>query len=158
SPTQTVNIDATAPVVTLTTVNGTARTFPYSTNVNITSVGGACGTLSGDVPTVSLAVTAASTQNVTAPCTSGAWTFSFTTALSAAAPYNLTATQHDSFAHPGTSGTQAITLDTTAPVVSITSVNGTLRTFPYTTNTTVTSVGGACGTTAGDGATVSVAV
>ena len=49
-----VRFDKTAPVVTLTSVNGSAVTFPYSTNQNVTSVGGACGTASGDMATVNV--------------------------------------------------------------------------------------------------------
>ena len=37
-------IDTTAPTVTITRVNGATRTFPYFTNANITSIGGACTT------------------------------------------------------------------------------------------------------------------
>ena len=142
---QTINLDATAPVVTLTSLNGTARTFPYSTNVNATSVGGACGVLAGDSATVSVAVTGTTTQNGTAPCTAGAWTYTFAPALSAAGTYNVTATQTDSFANVGTSGAQSVVIDTTPPVVTLTQVNGTARTFPLSTNVAATSVGGACG-------------
>ena len=104
---QTINVDAVAPVVSLTALNGTARTFPYSTNVTATSVGGVCGTLSGDSATVSVAVTGASIQNGTTACTAGAWTYTFAPALSAAGAYSVTATQTDTFANTGTSGAQS---------------------------------------------------
>jgi hypothetical protein len=35
--------------VTLTTVNGTARTFPYTTSATVTTLGGTC-TTAGGVP------------------------------------------------------------------------------------------------------------
>ena len=155
---QTITLDLTAPVVTLTSVNGTARTFPYTTNLAATSVGGACGTAAGDTATVSIVVTGASTQNGTAPCSAGAWTFTFATSLAATGTYSVLAVQSDAVGNSGTSGSQTINIDATAPVVTLTSVNGTARTFPYTTNLAATSVGGACGTAAGDNATVSVAV
>ena len=139
-------------------MNGTASTFPLSTNATATSVGGACGTATGDTASVSVVVTGASTQNGTAPCTAGAWTFTFATALSAAGTYNVTAIQTDAAGNSGTSGAKTITLDTTAPAVNLTSVNGTAQTFPYSTNLAVTSVGGTCGTAVGDNATVTIAV
>ena len=37
-------------------------------------------------------------------------------------------------------------------------MNGTPHTFPYISNTTVTTVGGACGSSIGDSATISVAI
>ena len=155
---QTITVDTTAPGVTLTTENGTARTFPYTTNATATSVGGACGTAASDSTTVNIAVTGSTTQNGTAPCAAGAWTYSFSPTLSASGTYNVTATQTDTAANIGTSGVKAITIQTTAPTVTLTTVNGTGRTFPFSTNATVTTVGGACTTAAGVNATVSVSV
>ena len=156
---KTITVDTTAPVVTLTTVNGTARTFPYTTNATVTTVGGACGsTRSGDPATVTVAITGASTQSGTATCTRGVWTFTPTTALSANGTYTITATQTDTATNTGTSGAQSITINTAAPIVTFTTVNGTARTFPFTTNATVTTVGGTCTTAAGVNPTVSVAI
>src|SRR5262249_3830652 len=135
-----ISIDTSAPVVTLTTVNGTAQTFPYTTGQTITSVAGACGTAIGDNPTVSVAVTGAGTQSGTAPCTSGARTFTFATALSTTGAYAVTATQTDTVGNTGTSGAKTINVDNTVPIVSLTRVNGTARTFPYFSNVAVTSV------------------
>src|SRR5262249_20471162 len=153
-----ITIDKTAPIVAITTVNGTARTFPLTTNATTTSVGGTCGTVTGDIGTVSIAVTGGSSQNGTAPCSSGAWTFSFATALSAEGAYNITTTQTDGAGNIGTTGAQTITIDKTPPIVSIASVNASPASFPLSTNGTVTSVGGACGILARDAGTVSVSV
>src|SRR5262249_40599407 len=145
-------------VVTLTTVNGSVRTFPYTTNIAVTTLGGACGVAAGDVATVSVAITGATTQNGTTPCSAGVWTYTASPALSASGTDSVTATQSDTATNTGTSGAQTITINTAAPVVSLTTVNGTARTFPYTTNATVSSFGGACTTAAGVNATVSVAI
>jgi hypothetical protein len=139
-------------------VNGTPRTFPFNTNVVVTAVGGACGTAAGDNPTVSVTIGGTSTQNGSAPCTAGAWALSLTTPLSATGPYTVTATQTDGVGNTGSSGAQTINLDTSGPVVTITDVNGAPRTFPYSTNAALTSVGGACGNAPGDNATVSIAI
>src|SRR5262249_5875482 len=153
-----VTVDTTSPVVTLTAVNGSVRTFPYSTNVSVTTVSGACGVASGDAATVSVAITGAATQNGTAPCSGGAWTYTTSPTLSASGTYSVTATQTDTASNTGTSGAQSITINTAAPTVTLTTVNGTARTFPYITTATVSTVGGACTTAAGVNATVNVAI
>ena len=155
---KTITVDTTAPVITLTSVNGTVRSFPYTTNTNVTTVGGACGSASGDIATISVAITGASTQSGTATCGSGTWTFSPTTALSADGTYSITATQTDTAANTGTTGAQSVTINTLAPIVTLATVNGTAQTFPFSTNATVTSVGGACTTAAGVNPTVSVSI
>ena len=59
----------------------------------------------------------------------------------------------------GTSGTQAITVDKTAPVITLTRANGQNRTFPLTITATVTSVGGStCGRASGDLPTITITV
>src|SRR5262249_220603 len=150
---QTITVDRTAPVVTLTTVNGIVRSFPYTTNATVNTVGGACGTAAGDSATVSVAITGAATQNGTAPCSGGAWTYTRTRALSANGTYAVTATQTDTATNSTTTGAVSITINTAAPTVTLASVNGTARTFPFITNTTVTTIGGACTTAAGVNAT-----
>src|SRR5205807_287477 len=80
-------VDKTAPAVTLTKVNGSGVTFPYSTNTNVTSIGGACGTASGDSATVSWSVSGGSTQSGSTSCTLGSWSANLTTALSADGSY-----------------------------------------------------------------------
>src|SRR5262249_31170444 len=123
-----------------------------------TAVSGACGTATGDDTTVSIAIGGGGNETGTAPCTAGAWSYTLVTPLSAGGNYTATATQTDSALDNRTSGAKAITIDTTAPVVSINTVNGTVRTSPFTTNATVTTFGGSCGTTAGDASTVSIAI
>src|SRR5262249_12432581 len=146
---QTINVDRTLPLVTLTNVNGTARTFPLSINVTVTTVGGACGTAAGDAATVAIALTDAGSGNGTAPCTAGAWTYTFSTPLAANGVYTVTATQTDTAGNTGTSGAKSITVQTAAPTITLATVNGTARTFPYTTSATVTTFGGTCTTAAG---------
>ena len=65
-------------------------------------LGGTCGTAAGDNTTVSVAITGASTQNGTATCTAGAWTFTPATALSVDGTYSVTATQTDTASNIGT--------------------------------------------------------
>jgi len=154
-PPVTVVNDSTPPVVTVTSVNGSARTFPYSTNVDVTSFGGSCGTLTGDSTMVTPLLNGAATAPATATCDSGTWTLTLTTALSTDGSRTLSARQSDAAGNTGTAPGQTVTIDKTAPLVSVTSVNGSVRTFPYFTNANVTSIGGTCGTLTGDLATVS---
>ena len=130
------------PTVTITTVNGTARTFPFTTNATVATVGGACTTAAGVNASVSILISGASTQNGTATCATGAWSFTPTTALAADGVYSVTATQSDTASNVGTSGAHSITVDKTIPVVTLTTVNGTARTFPFISNATVTTLGG----------------
>jgi hypothetical protein len=151
-----IRIDETDPAVTLTKVNGSTRTFPYLTNASITSVGGACGTVSGgsasdDSSTVEWSI---GPRNGSAACSSGSWTSGSFTAISSDGTYTASATQSDGAGNTGSSGNKMVTLDATPPTVTLTKVNGVTRTFPYSTNGTITSIGGACGTSAGDTATV----
>jgi large repetitive protein len=148
-------IDSTAPTVSLTSVNGSARTFPFSTNVNVTSIGGTCGSIGGDSTTVSPLINGSATVPATATCSSGAWSITLTTALTTEASRTLSATQTDTAGNIGSATSQTLTIDKTAPVVSVTSVNGSARTFPYSTNVNVTSIGGTCGSIGGDSTTVS---
>ncbi|MFL5754928.1 MAG: hypothetical protein ACJ77N_01385, partial [Chloroflexota bacterium] len=109
--------DSTPPAVTLTKVNNAAVTFPLTTNTNVTSIGGACGTATRDVLTVSWSATDGITpQNGSVSCTSGTWTATLTTALSAAGNYTVSATQSDG-PNTGTTGNKSITIDKTAPTV-----------------------------------------
>ena len=140
-------IDRTAANVTLTDVNGAARTFPYSTNANVTSVGGSCEpggspvsvTLGGNLTTPPLAPRSPS----------GSWTLNLLTPVSSEGTYVFAASQIDTAGNTGSSGNKSVTIDKTAPTVTLDKVNGTTRTFPYSTNANVTSVGGSC--TTGDG-------
>src|SRR5262249_55249572 len=133
--------------------------FPFSSSGAITFVGGACGTLPGDNATVSVTIGGAGSENGTAPCSSGAWSYTFITPLATnGGVYTVTATQTDSVGNTGTTGAQSLSVDTIAPTVPLTTVNGSARTFPLNLTVNATSVGGACGVTFGDGSNVSVAV
>jgi hypothetical protein len=112
----TVNGDTTPPTVTITKVNLAVVAFPFSTNANITSIAGSCGTATGDIATVTVAI---STQNGTAACNAGAWSWPLVTTISAPGSYTATATQVDAAGNTGTSGSQTITIDKTAPTVTI---------------------------------------
>ena len=57
----------------------------------------------------------------------------------------MSASQLDAAGNNGSSGSKSVTIDKTAPTVTLTKVNGTTVTFPYSTNVNVTSVGGTCG-------------
>src|SRR5207248_3346167 len=139
-------------------LNGSSATFPVTTNANLSSVGGSCGTASGDVATVSVSITGAGSQSGTASCTSGAWTFNLSPNLSAEGGYSATASQLDAAGNSGGGGAKSVTPDKTAPVVSVATVNGSIVAFPYSTRTNTTSVGGSCGTLSGDSGSVSVTI
>src|SRR5262249_28416879 len=129
-----------------------------TTSATVTSFGGGCTTAAGVNTTVSVSITGASTQNGTANCTAGAFTYTPTTAFSADGVYTVTVTQSDTAGDTGTTGPQGLPVAKPTPVVSLTTVNGTTRTFPYLTNAVATTVGGACGVLAGDSTIVSVTV
>jgi Chitobiase/beta-hexosaminidase C-terminal domain len=145
------SVDTTAPSVALTKVNGNAASFPYRLNQDVTSIGGTCGTASGDAGSVSWSVGSASGV---ATCTSGTWTSGSFAAIAAEGTYTAQASQTDTVGNTG-SATGTVTIDKTAPAVAVTTVNGTARTFPYATNQSITSIGGTCGTATGDQTAIS---
>ena len=151
-------IDKTAPIVTLTKVNGSTVAFPFSTNANVTSIGGACGSLTGDSATINVTVDASPTAPASTSCVAGAWTLTLTTAITAEGTYVFAATQGDTAGNTGSSGNKSVTIDKTAPIVTLTKVNGSTVAFPFSTNANVTSIGGACGSLTGDSATINVTV
>ena len=114
----TFTLDVTAPVVTITQVNGSSVTFPYGTDIDLSSIGGTCGVLSGDAGSVSVTIDAVATVPPTATCSSGTWTLTFTTPISTEAVYAFIATQDDTAGNIGTSGSTSVTLDKTPPVAS----------------------------------------
>ena len=122
-----VTVDNTAPVVTLTKVNGSTVTFPFTTGTNVTSVGGACTNAASDFTTVSVTV---GTENGTATCTAGAWTYTLTTPLSTDGAYTASATQSDQAGNVGSSGSKSITLDKTAPSISAAVIANTITSTP----------------------------
>jgi hypothetical protein len=144
--------------VNLTQVNGVVRTFPYTTNVAVTSLRGPCSNGSGDSTTVSITITGPTSESDTRVCSAATWLHTLTTPLTVNGTYTVTVTQSDAAGNVGTSGPKTIVVDTVAPIVTLTSVNGAPRTFPYTSNTNVILLAGACGTAAGDAGTVSIAI
>ncbi len=127
-----VTVDNTAPAPTVTQVNGSTRTFPYFTNANVTSVGGACGTSSGDIASVSITITGALNKSGTATCSSGAWTYAISPSWSAEGSSDVVVAQDDLAGNTGTSPTRTVSIDKTSPVVSAT----------VAASTTDTTVGG----------------
>lgn len=148
---ETVKIDTSSPSVAVTKVNGTAVAFPYRTGQDVTSIGGTCATAAGDSATVGWTF---GPRSGSASCTSGSWSSGGFAAVSADGTYTAQASQDDSAGNTG-SDSHSVTIDKTAPSVAVTQVNGTTRTFPYSTAATVTSIGGTCGTATGDSGSVS---
>ncbi|MFL5797130.1 MAG: beta strand repeat-containing protein [Actinomycetota bacterium] len=145
--------DVTAPAVSLTRVNGSTVAFPLLTNAQVTSVGGSCGSATGDVATVSVAVTGSQAQSGTASCSFGSWTYTASPPLSADGSYSVVAAQSDLAGNVGSSGTQSISVDRTAPAVTLTSpANGSAVT------TSTPTFSGSAGNAAGDGSTITIKV
>jgi hypothetical protein len=150
-------IDTTAPTVTVTSANGSVRTFPYFTNVNVTSIGGTCGNMPGDSATVSPLINGAATAPATATCTSGVWTLTLTSALTTEASRTLSATQADTAGNTGTATSRTLTIDKTAPTIGISSCtggNGHRNTVAGTTNDNGSTVSVKIFTGAGTGGTL----
>ena len=143
----TVTYDTVAPSVAVTGVNGATRTFPYSTNVDVTSISGTCGTASGDLTAVNWSI---GLRSGSATCSAGTWASGTFAAISADGTYTADATQADAAGNTGNATDRTVIVDKTAPSVAVTGVNGATRTFPYSTNVDVTSISGTCGTASGD--------
>ena len=129
----------------MTSVNASVLTFLFSFNVTATTVVYTFSTLSGDSATVSPLINGSPTVPATATCTAGAWTLTLTTALSTSGSRTLSATQTDTAGNTGTATNQTLKIDKTDPVVSVTSVKGSVRTIPDSTNGHATKNGGECG-------------
>jgi hypothetical protein len=123
-----VTIDNTAPAPTVTQVNGSTRTFPYFTNADVTTVGGACGSASSDVATVTVTITGVLDKTGTASCTSGAWTYAISPAWTAAGSSDVVVAQDDLAGNTGTSSAKTVSIDKTTPVVSATVMASTTDT------------------------------
>lgn len=152
----TYTLDGESPVVTLGRVNGASVSFPFFTNIGVTSIGGSCGTAPGDSTGVTVTVTGPSNLATTAACTAGSWTR--LTSFTGDGSYALLATQADSVGNQGTSSVRNIVIDRTAPVVDITKVNGVAATFPLNRNSNVSSLGGTCTNGSTDSPNVNVSV
>jgi hypothetical protein len=112
-------IDTTPPVVTVTHVNGLARTFPYTTGANLSSIGGTCSVGPGDVATVTPRINGVGTTPATAACQpGGTWTLTLTTPQSTSGTRTVSATQGDLAGNTGTAPDQAVVLDKTPPTVN----------------------------------------
>jgi hypothetical protein len=149
----TFTIDTAAPSVTLTKVNGSTVTFPFTTSTAVTSTGGACGTASGDSSTVSWSVTGSASESGSTTCSSGSWTATLTTPLGAAGTYTVAATQGDAAGNTGSSGNKSITIKGTT--VSKTASKAYTLTVPaHDTSVTFTldGAGGGGGASGGSGA------
>ena len=94
----TVTYDTVAPSVAVTGVNGATRTFPYSTNVDVTSISGTCGTASGDLTAVNWSI---GLRSGSATCSAGTWASGTFAAISADGTYTADATQADAAGNAG---------------------------------------------------------
>ncbi len=111
-------IDAAPSVVTVTSVNGSARTFPFTTGADVDKIGGTCGTAVGDAATVSPRINGNPTTPATATCSSGLWTLTLGTPLSTNGTRTLSATQQDAAGNIGTAPPQTLIIDKAPPTVS----------------------------------------
>jgi hypothetical protein len=107
-------IDTTAPAVSVTKVNGSTVTFPYTLNQDVTSIGGTCGSATGDLSPVSWSFGA---RSGTATCSAGSWSSGTFTAITAESTYTAQASQSDSVGNTG-SDSKSVTIDKTAPTLS----------------------------------------
>ena len=87
----------------------------------MTSVGGSCTT--GDSP-VSVTLDGNPTSPASATCSAGNWTLTLTTTLSGEATYTFAASQTDAATNSASTGNKQVTIDKTAPVVTLDAVNG----------------------------------
>ncbi len=110
--------DVTAPVVTVTHVNGATRTFPFNSNAPVATIGGACGMVPGDGATVAPLIGGAPTTPATAPCSAGSWTLTLTAPVTAQGSIVLSATQSDAAGNTGTATPRTVTIDTIRPTVA----------------------------------------
>jgi hypothetical protein len=158
---RSITLDKTAPLVTLTQLNGSPATFPFTTNsVAVASIGGACGTLTGDSATVSWSVTGSSTQSGSTSCSAGSWTATLPTPLGFAGSFTASATQADTAGNTGSSGAKSITINNGAPLTKTAAGTYTLTVPAHVTSFTFTmrgagGGGGVNSPTAGAGGSVS---
>ncbi len=110
--------DVTAPVVSVTSVNGTTRAFPYLTGASIASIGGECGMAPGDSATVSPRIDGDPTTPAASPCTAGSWSLTLSTPLSTVGTHTVGVTQDDAAGNTGVAPTTLVIIDATAPTVT----------------------------------------
>ena len=155
SAARTFRIDSTAPAVSVTSPATGSRT--NDTTPTITGTG---GTATGDANAVTVKLYAGPTASgsplqTATPAVGGGGGWSFTAAALPEGTYTVQATQTDnaSPANTGTSSANTFVVDTTAPVVAVTSPSDSSR-----TNDTTPDISGTGGTLAGDAGTVTVRV
>ena len=141
TPDASIIRDALAPGVSLTNVNGIARSFPVILKPSIASVGGACATGGGPI---SITLDGGATTPGTAACTSGAWLLTFSTAVGAEGVHMLSASQTNGSGHTAGTGAVSVRVDTTAPVVAGPSLSNELvdAGTPVTITSSATDPGG----------------
>jgi major membrane immunogen (membrane-anchored lipoprotein) len=144
----TFTVDTTAPVVSLSPVLS-------PTNDATPKLEGAGGIAEGDIATATVTVykgglvggTVAATGSV--PVTTGSW--SYTSTHLEDGTYTAEATQKDEAGNEGTSAEVTFTVDTTAPVVSLSPV-------PSPTNNATPALTGGAGSAVGDDSTAAVKI
>ena len=143
---QVYTIDRTAANVTLTDVNGAARTFPYLTNQNVASLGGSC---EPDGSPVHVTHNGGPTTPPLAPCSpSGSWTLNLITPVSTDGVHNFAASQVDAAGNSGSSGNKPVQIDKTAPNVQCGSTDGNWHADNVSINCTATDGGSGLATLA----------
>ena len=103
----------------MTKVNGAAVSFPFATSANVTSIGGTCGTASGDLAPVAWSIG----EPVRHGDLLGRSLDVGVVHDLGAGSYTATASQSDQAGNTGSSGSKSVTVDKTAPTVS--SINRT---------------------------------
>ena len=119
SDTITITLDTTAPTITVTAPNGGAD---FTTAIASQTVSGTCST-----DTVNLATTLGTFND--SSCADGTWSLNAYTMAEGANVFTISG--EDGLGNP-TSDTITITLDTTAPTITVTAPNGGAD---FTTNT-----------------------
>jgi hypothetical protein len=144
--------DNVAPVVTVTSPAGGA-TLSTATP----SLAGATGTAAGDLPAVTVRVYAGATatgspvQTIPSVGTGGLW--SATPSALADGTYTVQAQQSDTYGNTGTSAPRTFSIDSTAPVVSLTVPAAGAR-----LQTATPALSGVAGNSSGDGSQVTVRI
>src|SRR5207302_948421 len=97
-------------------INGGAVSFPYDTNQDATSIGGACTSGDGEV---TWSVSGAASEGSSSLCSSGTWSASLSPALSAQGAYTVSASQTNT-GNIGSSGNESLTIADVPPTASFT--------------------------------------
>jgi hypothetical protein len=141
--------DFNPPAIAVSTANGVALNASARTNQNISAIGGTCGTATGDLTNITASIAGVYSASTTLACNAGLWNWTLSSTWTAAGSATVTVTQKDASNNTGTA-TRTITIDRTAPSISITTLNGAAQTWPASRNQTVTTIGGTCSSGTGD--------